>query len=72
MLLLTVVIIVRQVLAMGTVTLQSIYGAMSAYLILGLMFAVFYSAMFHLGGDQFFAGGRPGTSQTSSTSALPR
>ena len=49
---------------MSTVTLQSIYGAVSAYLILGLMFAVFYSAMFHFGGDQFFAGGRPGTSQT--------
>ena len=63
-LLLTVVIIVRQVLTMSTVTLQSIYGAVSAYLILGLMFAVFYSAMFHFGGDQFFAGGRPGTSQT--------
>jgi hypothetical protein len=64
MLLLTVVIIVRQVLTMGTVTLQSIYGAVSAYLILGLMFAAFYSAMFHFGGDQFFAGERPGTSQT--------
>ena len=63
-LLLAVVIIVRQVLTMGTVTLQSIYGAVSAYLILGLMFAVFYSAMFHFGGDQFFAGGPPGTTQT--------
>ena len=49
---------------MGTVTLQSIYGAVSAYLILGLMFAAFYSAMFHFGGDKFFAGGRPGTTQT--------
>ncbi|MGD0374595.1 MAG: ion channel [Streptosporangiaceae bacterium] len=63
-LLLTVVIIVERVLKMGTVTLQSIYGAVSAYLILGLMFAAFYAGMFHFGGDQFFAGGRPGTTQT--------
>jgi Ion channel len=63
-LLLSVVIIVRHVLTMGTVTMQSIYGAVSAYLILGLMFAAFYSAMFHFGGDQFFAHGRPGTTQT--------
>jgi hypothetical protein len=62
-LLLTAVIIIRLVLRMGTVTMQSIYGAVSAYLILGLMFAAFYSAMFHFGG-QFFAGGRLGDTQT--------
>jgi hypothetical protein len=63
-LLLTVVIIVERVLTMSTVTMQSIFGAVSAYLILGLMFAAFYSAMFHFGGDHFFAHGRPGTTQT--------
>jgi voltage-gated potassium channel Kch len=63
-LLLTAIIIVERVLKMGTVTLQSIYGAVSAYLILGLMFAAFYAAMFHFGGDKFFAEGRPGTTQT--------
>jgi hypothetical protein len=63
-LLLTVVIIVRHVLTTGTVTVQSIYGAVSAYLILGLMFAAFYAAMYHLGGGMFFAHGRPGTTQT--------
>jgi Ion channel len=63
-LLLTALIIVERVIKTGTVTLQSIYGAVSAYLILGLMFAAFYSAMFHFGGDKFFAGGRPGTTQT--------
>jgi hypothetical protein len=62
-LLVTAVIIVRLILRMGTVTMQSIYGAVSAYLILGLMFAAFYSAMFHFGG-QFFAGGRLGDTQT--------
>jgi voltage-gated potassium channel Kch len=63
-LLLTVIVIVQRVLTMVTVTLQSIFGAVSAYLILGLMFAAFYAAMFHLGGNHFFAGGRPGTTQT--------
>src|ERR1017187_8863868 len=38
-LLLTAVLIVRRVLDRPTVTLQSIYGALSAYLIIGLMFA---------------------------------
>lgn len=63
-LLLTVVIIVRHVLTIGTVTVQSIYGAVSAYLILGLMFAAFYAAMYHFGGGKFFAHGHPGTTQT--------
>ena len=44
-LLLTAIIIVDRVLKMSIVTLQSIYGAVSAYLILGLMFAAIYSAM---------------------------
>jgi hypothetical protein len=62
-LLLTAAVIVRLVLTMGTVTMQSIYGAVSAYMILGLMFAAFYSAMYHFGGE-FFAAGRHGTTQT--------
>ena len=49
--------IVRRVLAFGTVTLQSIYGAFSAYLVLGLMFASFFAAIYNLGGDQFFVPG---------------
>ncbi|HEY7146611.1 MAG TPA: potassium channel family protein [Streptosporangiaceae bacterium] len=63
-LLVTVVLIVRNVLTMGAVTLQSIFGAVSAYLILGLMFAACYSAVSHLGGGDFFAGGRAGNTQT--------
>jgi hypothetical protein len=63
-LLLTAVVIVRLVLRLGTVTMQSIFGAVSAYLILGLMFAAFYSAMFHFAGGKFFAGGRTGDTQT--------
>ena len=64
MLLVTAVFIVRRVLARPTVTLQSIYGALSAYLIIGLMFATFYAAIEHLGGASFFAHGQPGNTQT--------
>ena len=37
--LLTAVLIVRRVLARPVITIQSIYGALSAYLVIGLMFA---------------------------------
>ena len=63
-LLLSVVFIVRRVLARPTVTLQSIYGALSAYFAIGLMFAAFYSAMNHLGYTPFFASGQPGNQET--------
>ena len=63
-LLMSAVLIVRRVLARPTVTVQSIYGAISAYLIIGLMFASFYAAMRHLGPAPFFANGQPANSQT--------
>ncbi len=63
-LLLSAVLIVRRVLDRPDITLQSIYGAISAYLILGLMFAAVYAAMFHFGGDTFFANDRLGDTQT--------
>ncbi len=63
-LLLTAVLIVRRVLARPTVTLQSIYGALSAYIIIGLMFASFYAAIEHLGAGHFFANGQPASTQT--------
>lgn len=56
LLFLMVVLILRQILAAPTVTLPSIYGAISAYLIIGLMFAACYAAMYFLGGEHFFAG----------------
>ena len=56
--------IVRRVLAFGTVTLQSIYGALSAYMIVGLMFAAFFAAIYHFSGDHFFANNQPGNTQT--------
>lgn len=63
-LLAVVVVIVRRVLASTTVTLQSIYGVLSAYMILGLMFAACYAAMGKLGGGPFFAAGQPGDTRT--------
>jgi Ion channel len=59
LLLLMVVVILRQILAAPEVTLQSIYGAISAYLIIGLMFAAFYGAMYYLDGGRFFAENEP-------------
>ncbi|MBV9383892.1 MAG: hypothetical protein JOY82_14750 [Streptosporangiaceae bacterium] len=63
-LLATVVAIVRRILASSSVTLQSIYGALSAYMIIGLMFAAFYGAMDHLSAGAFFANGQPGDART--------
>jgi ion channel len=56
-LLLAVALIVRRVLIMPEVTLQSIFGAVSAYLIIGLMFASIYAGMYKFGGHEFFAHG---------------
>jgi Ion channel len=61
LLLFIVVVIVRQVLAQSEVTVQSIYGAISAYLIIGLMFAAFYGATYYLHNKQFFANDQAGT-----------
>ncbi len=63
-LLMAVVIVVRRVLAKPEVTIQSIYGALSAYLIVGLMFASGYAAFQHLGTSDFFADSQPANTQT--------
>jgi hypothetical protein len=64
LLLFTAVLIVRRVLERPTVTVQSIYGALSAYLIIGLMFAAFYAAIERLGSGPFFAHQQPANTQT--------
>lgn len=64
MLAFAVVLIVRRVIALPEVTIQSIYGAVSAYMIIGLMFAACYGAMDRLGGSGFFANGQPDNVQT--------
>lgn len=63
-LLLAVILIISRVLARPTVTVQSIYGALSAYVILGMMFAAFFAAIKYLGGGGFFADGQPADTQT--------
>jgi hypothetical protein len=63
-LLITAVLIVRRVLARPTISVQSIYGALSAYLIIGLMYAAFYAAIQHLGSGDFFASHQPADTQT--------
>jgi voltage-gated potassium channel Kch len=51
--------VVRQVLSQPEITLQSIYGAISAYMILGLMFAAVYAGMEHFSGTFFVQAGNP-------------
>ena len=64
LLLAAVIMVVRRVLAKSEVTIQSIYGALSAYLIIGLMFASVYTALDHLGESMFFANNEPANTQT--------
>jgi hypothetical protein len=63
-LLAAVVMIVYRVLSFGTVTLQSIFGAFSAYLVIGFMFAAFFAAIYHFSGDKFFAASEMANTQT--------
>ena len=64
MLLLAVILILERVLTSSKVTLQSIFGAISAYMIIGLMFGAVYGAIASFGGGSFFANGQPGTTAT--------
>jgi hypothetical protein len=63
-LLFAVVVIVRRVLSIRTVTTQNIYGAVSAYLMIGVAFAAFFAANDYLSGVHFFAQGQPDSTQT--------
>lgn len=56
--------VVRDVLADRVVTVQTIAGALSAYLLIGLLFAAGFAALAHLGQDPFFAGGAPVNAKT--------
>jgi hypothetical protein len=64
LLLLAAVLVVLRVLAKRTVTIQSIYGALSAYLITGLMFASVFAAIDQLSNSDFFANGQQANTQT--------
>ena len=63
-LLLTVGVILRRVLTTPVVSLQSIFGAVSAYMIIGLMFASIYSALSRLESGPFFSSGSPADTRT--------
>jgi hypothetical protein len=60
----TIATIVRRVLRHRTVTLQTLLGSLSAYLLIGFLFMALYSAVAHLERDEFFAGGQPVNSST--------
>ena len=54
----TVILVVRHILRHPVVTLQTIAGALSAYLLIGLMFAEIYTSLSRLSPTPFFAGGQ--------------
>jgi hypothetical protein len=58
------VLIIRRVLAQPVVDLRSIYGAVSAYVIIGLMFAAVYAAINQFTHLDFFAQGSEATLKT--------
>ena len=64
LLLMTAVVVIRRVLAKPTVTIQSLYGAISAYMIVGLMFAACYAAIQLVDSQPFFADNQPTSTQT--------
>jgi hypothetical protein len=63
-LLLAVVVIIDRVVRLEQVTAQSIYAALSTYLLIGLMFASFFAALGYLVSGPFFADGQPVNAQT--------
>ena len=64
LLLLTVVIIIERVVRLSEVTAQSLYAALSAYMLIGLMFAAMFGALDFLVQEPFFANGQPANPQT--------
>jgi hypothetical protein len=57
----TILVVVRRILRHRAVTMQTIFGALSAYLLIGFFFAAVYAAVSRLGPSPFFAGGQPAT-----------
>jgi hypothetical protein len=57
----TILVVVRRILRHRAVTMQTIFGALSAYLLIGFFFAAVYAAVSKLGPNPFFAGGQPAT-----------
>jgi hypothetical protein len=57
-LLTTILVVVRRILRHRAVTIQTIFGALSAYLLIGFVFVAVYTADAKLGTGPFFAGGQ--------------
>jgi hypothetical protein len=63
-LLLTLVTIVGRILQHDEVSLQTLFGALSAYLMIGLIFASWYAALQTIGNGTLFAGTRDANGKT--------
>jgi Ion channel len=50
--------LVRDLRQNGVVTVQTLFGVLSLYMLVGMAFGFIYGAIDHLGGDPFFAGGQ--------------
>ena len=57
-------VIIDRVVRLERVTAQSIYAALSSYLLIGLMFASFFGALGYLVSGPFFSDGQPVNTQT--------
>jgi hypothetical protein len=53
--------LVRDLRATGVVQIQSLFGVLSLYMLVGMAFGFVYGAIDHLGGDPFFTGGSSAT-----------
>jgi Ion channel len=53
--------LVRDLRATGVVQIQSLFGVLSLYVLIGMSFGFVYGAIDRLGGDPFFAGGNSAT-----------
>ena len=60
----TIVIVVLRILHHRLVTGQTIFGALSAYLMIGFFFSAVFTAIERLASTPFFAGGQTATSAT--------
>jgi hypothetical protein len=50
--------LVRDLRQKGVVTVQTLFGVLSLYMLVGMAFGFVFGAIDHLGGDPFFAGGQ--------------
>ena len=53
--------VLRTLRAKGTVSLEAVFGVLSVYVLLGMLYAFVFGAIDHLGGASFFAQGEPAT-----------